>query len=178
MKTTTSIKTGGAGGTDRLLRCQLWLLLLLVVAAAVAMVAIPVFIIMPFKSQTAAGLEWSYDLRRWSPRSTVIAMIIYLALCGMIWNGARRWGRLAMLALLAPMLAVTWFARQNHFEWMFNPLQNAAYARASEADFVSDGDMVMAIELNGDAVAYPVRQMAYHHVVNDVVGGKPITATY
>jgi hypothetical protein len=38
--------------------------------------------------------------------------------------------------------------------------------------------MVMAIEINGDAVAYPVRQMGYHHVINDVVGGKPITATY
>jgi len=36
----------------------------------------------------------------------------------------------------------------------------------------------MTVELNGEAVAYPVRQMAYHHVINDVVGGKPITATY
>jgi len=27
-------------------------------------------------------------------------------------------------------------------------------------------------------VAYPVRLMAYHHVVPDVVGGVPIVATY
>ena len=33
--------------------------------------------------------------------------------------------------------------------------------------------MVIAVELRGDAVAYPVRQMAYHHVVNDQVGGVP-----
>jgi hypothetical protein len=96
----------------------------------------------------------------------------------MLWRGARWWGRLAMPALLAPLLAVTWFARQNHFEWMFNPLLNADYARIDEAGFVADSDMVMAIKINGDAVAYPVLQMAYHHVVNDVVGGKPITATY
>jgi regulator of extracellular matrix RemA (YlzA/DUF370 family) len=61
---------------------------------------------------------------------------------------------------------------------MFNPLLDANYARVDEASFVADGDMVMAVAINGDAVAFPVRQMAYHHVVNDVVGGKPITATY
>jgi hypothetical protein len=165
-------KTGKSG------RWKLWLLLLLVVAAAVAMVAIPVFVIMPFKAQTAAGVEWSYRLRRSSPLATVVATILFLALCVTLWRGARWPGRLAMSALLALLLAVTWFSRQNYFEWGFNPLPNADYARAGEAGFVADSDMVMAVELNGDAVAYPVRQMAYHHVVNDVVGGKPITATY
>ena len=165
-------KKGGSG------RWKFWLLLSLIVVAAVTMVAIPVFVIMPFKAQTAAGVEWSYSLRRWSPTATVVATVLFLALCAKLWRGARWWGRLAMPALLAPLLAVTWFARQNHFEWMFKPLPNADYARVAEAGFVADSDMVMAIEINGDAVAYPVRTMAYHHVVNDVVGGKPITATY
>src|SRR5262245_992027 len=159
-------------------RWMLWLALFLIVAATVAMVAIPVFVIMPFKAQTASGVKWSYWLRRFSPIVTIISTVLSLALCARIWRGSRWWGRLAMAALLAPLLTVAWFARQNHFEWMFNPLTNAAYARVSEASFVADSDMVMAIEINGDAVAYPVRQMAYHHVVNDVVGGKPITATY
>jgi uncharacterized BrkB/YihY/UPF0761 family membrane protein len=172
---TTSNETSKTGKSRR---WKLWVALLLIFAAAVAMVAIPVFVIMPFKAQTAAGVEWSYRLRRWSPLATVAATILFLALCVMLWRGARWLGRLAMAALLAPLLAVTWFAQQNHFEWMFNPLPNADYARAGEAGFVADSDMVMAIGINGDAVAYPVRQMAYHHVVNDVVGGKPIMATY
>jgi hypothetical protein len=171
----TSSETGKAGKSGR---WKFWLSLLLIVAAVVAMVAIPVFVIMPFKAQTAAGVEWSYRLRRWSPPATVVGTILFLALCVKLWRGARWWSRLAMPALLAPMLAVTWFTRQNHFEWMFNPLLDANYARVDEASFVADGDMVMAVAINGDAVAFPVRQMAYHHVVNDVVGGKPITATY
>ena len=61
---------------------------------------------------------------------------------------------------------------------MFAPLKNAEYARAREATFVDDADMVIAVELNGDAVAYPIRQMAYHHVVNDEVGGIPVVSTY
>src|SRR5262245_15958341 len=165
-------KTGKSG------RWKLWLLLLLIAAAAVVIVAIPVFVIMPYKAQTAAGVEWSYRLRRWSPTATVIATVVFLALCGKLWRGARWWSRLALPALLAPLLAVTWFARQNYFEWGFKPLLSADYSRAGEAGFVAEGDMVMAVEINGDSAAYPVRQMAYHHVVNDVVGGKPITATY
>jgi hypothetical protein len=38
--------------------------------------------------------------------------------------------------------------------------------------------MVMGIVSNGVAMAYPVNQVAYHHVVNDTVGGVPIAATY
>src|SRR5712692_1826092 len=36
----------------------------------------------------------------------------------------------------------------------------------------------LAVKINKEAVAYPVRLMAYHHVVQDVVGGTPICATY
>ena len=61
---------------------------------------------------------------------------------------------------------------------MFNPLAHSAYAKADDASFVGAEDMVLAVEHNGDAVAYPVRLMAYHHVVGDTVGGTPIVATY
>src|SRR5215468_1776344 len=135
---TTSIETGKAG---RYRRRMLWAALLMIVAAAVAMVAIPVFVIMPWKAQTAAGVEWSYWLRRFSPVATVVATALFLAICVKLWRGARWFGRLAMPALLAPLLAVAWFARQNHFEWMFNPLPNADYARVSETGFVADSDM-------------------------------------
>ena len=61
---------------------------------------------------------------------------------------------------------------------MFNPLAHSAYAKADDASFVGAEDMVLAVEHHGDAVAYPVRLMAYHHVVGDTVGGTPIVATY
>jgi hypothetical protein len=38
--------------------------------------------------------------------------------------------------------------------------------------------MVIAVDIKGDAVAYPVRQLAYHHIVQDVVGDTPIVVTY
>lgn len=61
---------------------------------------------------------------------------------------------------------------------MFNPLAGAAYAKIKDANYVSDGDVVLAVDNNGEAAAYPIRLMAYHHLVQDVVGGTPLVATY
>jgi hypothetical protein len=155
-----------------------WLLLLLVVIGALALVAVPVWIIQPFKAQTDRGVAISYVLRSWSPIVTIPAAIISFLIVGWLWRGTRWFAKAVLVFLLVPLLAATWFARQNHFEWMFHPLPHAAYVSPTEASFVGDSDMVLAVENNGEAVAYPVRLMAYHHVVQDVVGGTPLIATY
>ena len=61
---------------------------------------------------------------------------------------------------------------------MFNPLESPRYVDAAQAKFVKPDDIVMAVAIGGEAVAYPIRQIGYHHVVNDVIGRKPIVATY
>jgi len=155
-----------------------WIVLICVALLTLAIVLAPVWIVQPFKPQTARGLEISFALRRWSPLITVIALILALLIVGMLARGSRWWGKALLLLILLPLMASTWFARQNHFEWMFNPLAKTAFAKASEASFVADTDMVLAVENNGEAVAYPVRLMAYHHLVADVVGGTPVVATY
>ncbi len=156
-----------------------WLTLFLIVLAGVALVAVPVWLIKPFSPQTPRALEVGYSLRRWSPWLTIVLLVASFVLVGWLWRDARRWWkRTALLLLLLPVLASAWFARQNHFEWMFKPLPDGAYAKAGEAAFVSDADMVLAVDLNGEAVAYPVRQMAYHYLVQDRVGGVEIVATY
>lgn len=156
-----------------------WFILLTLALAVLAIVAIPVWMIQPFAPQTARNLEISFLLKSWSPFLTPAALLITVALSIFIWRNSKRWfGKVLLILPVAVVLICTWFARQNHFEWMFNPLEQTAFAGASEADFVADDDMVMAVKINGESVAYPIRQMAYHHVVQDVVGGKPITATY
>lgn len=161
------------------IRKLLWILLLGITLAAFAVVFLPVWIIQPFKPQSARGVELSYMLRRVSPWITLIALAVGLFLMVKLWRGSRRWWTKALLAvILIPLLASTWFARQNHFEWMFNPLANASYAKTSDAGFVAEDDIVLAVKINGEAAAYPVRLMAYHHLVEDVVGGTPIVATY
>ena len=156
-----------------------WVLLLTLTLAALAVVVIPAWFIQPFKLQTPSGLRMSYTLRHWSPLLTVVTLVAALAIAASLWKQARGWWRkMLLISLFLPLLLATWFARQNHFEWMFKPLPGVAFASANEAGFVSDTDMVLAVEMNGDAVAYPVRQVAYHHVVQDTVGGVPALVTY
>jgi hypothetical protein len=156
-----------------------WLLLAALALALFASVFVPAFLIRPFKPQTATAVAVAYRLRVLSPWITALGLPLVLFLAFRLVRSRLRlwqWAPLVVLVGLAGLAA--WFARQNHFEWMFHPLPSPAYARARTARFVSDDDMVIAVALNGDAVAYPVRQMAYHHVVNDVVGGEPVVSTY
>jgi hypothetical protein len=156
-----------------------WVLLLSVTLIAFAAVLAPALLIQPFKLQTPERLRISYALRHWSPEITLAALAVALLIVISLWSKTQRWWRKGLLvSFFIPLLLATWFARQNHFEWMFKPLPNAAFANANDAGFVSDGDMVLAVELNGDAAAYPIRQVAYHHVVQDTIGGIPVLVTY
>jgi len=155
-----------------------WALLIILVLTVLAAVIIPVALIMPFRPQSQSGLALAFGLRRWSPALTLAAAVAALALVVWLWSNSRWWRKAIMAVALLPMFTAAWFARQNHFEWMFNPLPNAAYSKISEANFVGDSDMLLAVENQGEAVAYPIRLMAYHHLVHDRVGGTPIVATY
>ena len=155
-----------------------WLGLLVLVVAVLVIVLTPVFLIMPFKAQTPRVVEISYLMRRWSPWLTLLASGLILLLAIRLWLGGRWWSRALLVLLMLPAFAATWLARQNHFEWLFNPLPNPAYCRSADAGFVTDEDRVLSVTINGDSVAYPIRFMAYHHLVEDTVGGTPIVATY
>ena len=46
------------------------------------------------------------------------------------------------------------------------------------AGWLEAREPVIALELNGDARAYPLRILTWHEIVNDVVGGEPVIVTY
>ena len=153
--------------------------LILLVLASSLIVFIPVYLIRPFAPQTASDLDVSYSLRSSSPLLTSLALVLGLVCALLLWKSASsrlRKSGLVTAGVLLVALAV--LARQNHFEWMFHPLPQAGYVEAAKASHVNDGDMVLCLEMRGDARAYPVPLMAYHHLVNTTVGGEPIVATY
>ena len=49
---------------------------------------------------------------------------------------------------------------------------------AKEASYLSDDELVFGVEINGDARAYPYRVMDWHEMLNDVVGGIPVSLAY
>ena len=155
-------------------------LLVLLVVVAVAFAAIPLWVIRPWVAQTPSGLALAYHVRRWAPLGTALTLAAGLGLTVWLWRGARWWSRTALALALIVLTAALWRGRENPamFEQMFVPLGAPRFAAAAEADWVAPGEPVLAVERNGDAVAFPVRQVAYHHIVQDVVGGVPVAATY
>ena len=59
------------------------------------------------------------------------------------------------------------------------PLDNPRFVNIEQADeWLSDLEPVISFELNGDQRAYPLQILMWHEVVNDEVGGVPVTITF
>ena len=52
------------------------------------------------------------------------------------------------------------------------------FATVSDSEFMSDSDIVIGLDINGETKAYPLFVMVWHEIVNDKVGGVPVSVTY
>ena len=153
--------------------------LFLLIVLALALVVVPIWLIRPFSPQTPDGIAVAYAMRRWAPLATVAIVAAALFLAAVLWHNARWWSRALIVLVFVPLHGAAWQSRQNIFETkMFSPLTETRSVPAAEAAWVEEKDSVLAVALNGDAAAYPVRQVSYHHIVHDVVGGVPVAVTY
>jgi len=58
-------------------------------------------------------------------------------------------------------------------------IDEPVYISSEEAaEWLAPQEPVIAFENNGDARAYPLQIMTYHEIVNDEVGGDPVTVTF
>jgi hypothetical protein len=169
-------------------RSFLWLLLVVSSLAAIGLFFIPALIIQPFKHQSAAGLSWAMEIRQRSPWGTLAAALVCLPVALALWRrstgpigSSNKWrNRSRKAGLVVVMMLVvfsTVMARLNYFEWMFHPVKSAQFD-SEAASKLDQGEMVLAVKFGDDARAYPIREMAYHHILNDDVNGVPIAVTY
>jgi hypothetical protein len=163
--------------TDRQASRWIWSLFFVCALAAIGLFFIPAFIIRPFRHQAPRALILAMALRQRAPLGTLLAAFACFVLAFALWRTVGRWrqGLLAFTLLVVTFSAV--MARLNYFEWMFHPIAGPQFI-AQSASKLDPKEMIMAVRLGTDARAYPISQMAYHHVLNDVVGGVPIAATY
>jgi hypothetical protein len=60
----------------------------------------------------------------------------------------------------------------------FVVLDNPRFVSADAAVYLHDDALVLGLDVEGEPRAYPVSMMYFHHIVNDLVNGRPITVTY
>ena len=156
-----------------------WASLLIVLVAAIALVGIPVWLLRPFSPQGPSYVPWAWTLRReWAPAGTVALAVILVIGLFAGWSRTKWLGKTLLILFAVLGVGSAWFARQNHFEWLFNPIAQPRFDVGPKAPAVDPDDLVLGLVIKDDAVAFPVRRIGYHHVVNATIGGEPIVASY
>jgi len=156
---------------------KLWLLLGLLAALSLSLFLVPAFIIRPFRYQSESALALAIAVKRIAPALSLAALAGVLALGLRLWRSSSKLLRSGFVVTLVLGAASAVMVRQNYFEWMFHPITAAGFVSAGDAR-LSDKEMVMAVQVGPEARAYPIVQMAYHHILNDTVAGVPIAVTY
>jgi hypothetical protein len=135
-----------------------------------------VYFIMPMPgSQRMNSLEVAYFIHsyRWIFRVVFVAMII--AGSFKAFQIKHKW--IPAICLAALLYIVYTFNFEMLAEEMFKQPNNLSFKSRSE-NILTDSSLIIGVEHNGEAKAYPIRYILYHHQVQDTIGGKPMIITY
>lgn len=157
---------------------------LLAVSVALAALITPVWVMRPFRSQGPTELAVALATLRAAPWLLTIAAALALWMVVRAWplasagSRSRGWARRigTVLALLL-VLAAAALSRINPYEEMFAPLPGPTFVAVADAPWAAD-DVMMTVRVADTVRGYPVRVMAYHHVLNDELAGQRIVVTY
>lgn len=137
-----------------------------------------VYFIMPLPgSQRIRSIDLAYWLYTW--RWAFRIGFGLLALAGVVaaWRakGWRKW----LVPGLIVLVGVAAYATNYEMaaDTMFYQPETIAFkpARQNKVDLRR---LVVGVELNGQAKAYPIQFIGYHHQVRDTVGGRPVLVSY
>ena len=137
-----------------------------------------VYFIMPMPgSQRMRSLELAYALYswRWAGRAVLGALVLYGAM-GAWRNAGRR--RALMPASLVALVALVYVVnfRMAADSMFLQPRMLRMVPVTSNR--VALDRLVVGIELDGQAKAYPLQFIGYHHQVRDTLAGQPILVSY
>lgn len=134
-----------------------------------------VYFIMPMPgSQRMNSIGLAYFLYKW--RWIFRGLFLVFIVTGLL---KASWKRKWLLAL--PILLVGAVIYMANFKMaadaMFKKPNQLLMVNAS-GNKVDLNRLVLGVVINGEAKAYPIQYLGYHHQVQDVVGGKPVLVTY
>lgn len=137
-----------------------------------------VYFIMPLPySQRARSIDVAYFLYSWRWLFRVSCGILILAGASAAWRTPRteRWIVTASLAIAALVVYGADFGMAADRMFL---APKALVMRRADQNTVNPARLVVGIEVNGDARAYPIQFIGYHHQVRDTVGGTPVLVSF
>jgi hypothetical protein len=137
-----------------------------------------VWFIMPLPgSQRLRSLDVAYALHgaRWIVRGISVALVAWGLVAAWRAPGWRRW--LAPVSLLVAAAVVYATNVRMAADQIFRQPTRVELATAATNRVKSDR-LVVGVVVNGQARAYPLQFIGYHHQVRDTVDGQPILVSY
>lgn len=135
-----------------------------------------VWLIMPLPASQDASrvlMAWTFYNWRWLIR-VILSILVLSGLSDALKNDSR-WltGILAAVAVTIILIFNFKFTADHMF------LQPGKVQFADITDIsIDESAQVLAVERNGEAKAYPLRYLIYHHQVRDSIGGLQVMVTY
>ena len=145
----------------------------------IAVEILRVYFIMPFPgSQESNTISIAYFIGRniWWLR-IIGFLIVIIPLIHFLRNG-RIWKKIVLILVLSFYGVVT-FAFNFKFlaDKMFYQPKEKLFA-AAHTDTTARSKLVIGVDINNQAKAYPIEIIGYHHQVKDTVGGESLIVTY
>lgn len=135
-----------------------------------------VYFIMPLPgSQQWNTIDLAYALHgyRWYIR--IFCLILILFGLRSAFSTQKKWLPIVMMIIV--MAIIYAFNFQMTAEKMFREPTTLSFATQATTN-LKDSTTVLAVVHEGEAKAYPIRYIIYHHQVRDSLAGKPIMVTY
>lgn len=138
-----------------------------------------VYYIMPLPgSQEADTIELAYFINNGIWVTRILGAALLLASLSVLFKTEKIVGKIAtgfFVLLAGAIVYLTNFVMLA--EKMFLQPQTKTFAPSAENKIPEDA-LVICIEQGGEAKAYPIQLMGYHHQVRDTVGGIAVMVTY
>jgi hypothetical protein len=137
------------------------------------------YFLMPFQgsqlNHTVAYAYWLDQSIIWI-RLTVLVLAYFVLIA--VFRRGKSWERIVLPLILAAY-AVVFFAfnfRLPADKIFYQPV-NKSFAAATDSD-LDRSKLVIGVVIGGQAKAYPIQLIGYHHQVMDTVGNTPVMVTY
>ncbi|HZB13256.1 MAG TPA: DUF3179 domain-containing (seleno)protein [Chryseolinea sp.] len=135
-----------------------------------------VYFIMPMPgSQQMESIDIAYFLHTYRWYLRVLFGIMIVLGCAQAFRVKRWW--LQVIPLVAVAYIVYTFNFEMVADHMFLQPKKLSFKSRSES-LLGDSSLVIGVAYNGEAKAYPIRYISYHHQVRDTIGGKAVMVTY
>jgi len=155
------------------------LLLILAFLFLFALEILRVYFIMPFPgSQRSNTLQVAYFIGKYIWWLRLLGLLLLLPL---LWRAFRsgKWWKKILLGFFILLYGGVFYLVNFKFlaDKMFYQPQQKILVSATE-NKVDSNKLIIGVSVNGEAKAYPIEIIGYHHQVQDTIGGRPVMITY